>query len=215
MSKTTMIAAILLAAAASPALAQEGATSDSVSVGGFYAGAEVGYGKPKHKLDLTPKTGGATSGSADKTGFEYGGFMGYGAVIGESFYIGGEASLGAGGGKASRTLSSTKVTIDPGLRYGAAARAGLAFDGGGLLYGKVGLERRKFEVSTIGAKKKLNAKGLVYGVGYEQALNDNVGLRGEISRVNYDDKSVTFSTGDKVKFDSKETRLTLGAIVRF
>lgn len=39
MSKTTMIAAILLAAAASPALAQEGATSDSVSVGGFYAGA--------------------------------------------------------------------------------------------------------------------------------------------------------------------------------
>lgn len=213
MSKTTMIAAILLAAAATPALAQEGSGSDSV--GGFYAGAEVGYGKPKHKLDLTPKTGGPVSGSADKTGFEYGGFMGYGAVFGESLYIGGEASLGAGGGKASRTLSGTKVTIDPGLRYGVAARAGLTFDGGGLLYGKVGLERRKFEVSTLGAQKKLNAKGLVYGIGYEQALNDNIGLRGEISRVNYDDKSVTFSTGDKVKFDSKETRLTLGAIVRF
>lgn len=213
MSKTTMIAAILLAAAATPALAQEVSGSDSV--GGFYAGAEVGYGKPKHKLDLTPKTGGPVSGSADKTGFEYGGFMGYGAVFGESLYVGGEASLGAGGGRASRTLSGTKVTIDPGLRYGVAARAGLTFDGGGLLYGKVGLERRKFEVSTLGAQKKLNAKGLVYGIGYEQALNDNIGLRGEISRVNYDDKSVTFSTGDKVKFDSKETRLTLGAIVRF
>lgn len=211
MLKTTLIAAALLTATvAAPAMAQ-----DKTAVGGFYAGAEVGYAKPKNKLDLTPKTGASAAGSADKTGFNYGGFVGYGAVVGQGLYLGGEASLGAGGGKASRTLAGAKVTIDPGLRYGAAARAGVALDGGGLLYGKVGLERRKFEASVIGAKKKLTAKGLVYGVGYEQQLNESLGLRGEISRVNYDDKTLNFSTGDKVKIDSKETRVSLGAVLRF
>lgn len=215
MLKTTIAAVALLglAAAAAPAMAQEAGGKDAL--GGFYAGAQVGYGKPKTKLDFTPKTGAAASGSADKTGFDYGGFIGYGAVVGDSVYLGGEASLGAGGGKASRTLAGSKVTVDPGLRYGVAARAGFVVTEGGMLYGKVGLERHKLETSILGAKKKLTQKGLVYGVGYEQQLNDNMALRAEVSRVNYDDKTAKFSTGDKVTVDSKETRVSLGAVLRF
>lgn len=211
MLKTTIIAAALLSAAvAAPAMAEE---SDVLS--GFYGGAEVGYGKPKTKLNLTPKTGAPVSGSANKTGFDYGGFIGYGAVVGEGFYFGAETSLGAGGGKASRTLSGTKVTIDPGLRYGVAARAGLVVADDALLYAKVGLERHKIETSITGSKKKVTEKGLVYGIGYEQQLTANLAMRGELLRVRYDDKTVNFSTGDKIKLDGNETRLNLGAVIRF
>lgn len=215
MLKTTIIAAVMLSAglAAAPAMAQDQAPLNTVT--GFYGGAEIGYGKPKTKLDFTPKTGAPASGKANKTGFDYGGFLGYGAVVGDSFYLGGEASLGAGGGKASRSLAGNKVTIDPGLRYGVAARAGLVVADDGLLYGKVGLERRKIEASILGSKKKLTEKGLVYGVGYEQQLSQHLAMRGELLRVRYDDKTANFSTGDKVKLDSSETRLNLGAVIRF
>jgi len=211
MLKTTIIAAALLSAAvAAPAMAQ-----DTDALSGFYGGAEVGYGKPKTKLDFTPKTGTPASAKANKTGLEYGGFLGYGAVVGSGLYLGGEASLGAGGGKASRSLAGAKVTIDPGLRYGAAARAGLVVADEALLYAKVGLERRKVEASILGSKKKITEKGLVYGIGYEQQLTANLAMRGELLRVKYDDKSANFSTGDKVKLDGSETRLSLGAVIRF
>lgn len=213
--RTTIIAAALLGSAiAAPAIAQE-ASSDASSFTGLYGGAEVGYGKPKTKLDLTPKTGASASGKANKAGLKYGGFVGYGAVVGDDVYLGAEASLGAGGGKATRGLAGNKVTVDPGLRYGAAARAGLVVADDGLLYGKVGLERRKVEASILGAKKKITQKGLVYGLGYEQRLSPNMSLRGEVQRVKYDDKTPVFSTGDKVKLDGSETRLTLGAVIRF
>lgn len=211
MLKTTIIAAALLGVAA-PALAQEQPLN---TLTGFYGGAEVGYGKPKTRLDFTPKTGTPASGKANKTGFEYGGFLGYGAVVGEGLYLGGEASLGAGGGKASRSLAGNKVTIDPGLRYGVAARAGFVVADDALLYAKVGLERRKVEASILGSKKKLTEKGLVYGIGYEQQLTANLAMRGELLRVKYDDKTANFSTGDKVKLDGSETRLNLGAVIRF
>lgn len=215
LKKTTVIAVALLGSiAAAPAMAQD-APTDPSSFTGFYAGAEVGYGKPKTKLDLTPKTGAPASGKANKAGFDYGGFLGYGAVVGDDFYLGAEASLGAGGGKASRGLAGNKVTIDPGLRYGLAARAGLVVADDGLLYGKVGLERRKVEASILGAKKKVTEKGLVYGLGYEQQLTPNMSLRGEVLRVKYDDKVAAFSTGDRVKLDGTETRLNLGAVIRF
>jgi opacity protein-like surface antigen len=211
MLKTTIIAAALLSTAfAAPAMAQ-----DADALSGFYAGADAGYAKPKTKLDFTPKTGAAAAGSANKTGFDYSGFVGYGAVVGESLYLGGEASLGAGGGKASRTLAGSRVTIDPGLRYGAAARAGFVVTEGGLLYGKVGLERRKVEASIIGSKKKLTEKGLVYGVGYEQLLTGNLSLRAEALRVKYDDKTAVFAGGERLKLDGKETRFSLGAVLRF
>ena len=212
MLKTTIIATALLSAAftAAPAMAQE-----SNAFSGFYAGAEVGYAKPKTKLDFTPKTGAAAVGSTNKKGFDYSGFVGYGAVVGDSLYLGGEASLGAGGGKSSRNLAGSRVTIDPGLRYGVAARAGFVVTEGGLLYGKVGLERRKVEASIIGSKKTVTEKGLVYGVGYEQQLTSNMSLRGEVLRVKYDDKAVAFAGGERLKLDSKETRVNLGAVVRF
>lgn len=214
MHKITIIAAALLGAAvAAPALAQDLPPVNTLT--GFYGGGEIGYGKPKTKLDFTPKTGSSASGKANKTGFDYGGFLGYGAVVGDGFYLGGEASLGAGGGKASRSLAGNKVTVDPGLRYGLAARAGLVVADDGLLYGKVGLERRKIEASILGAEKKLTEKGLVYGVGYEQQLTPNLAMRGELLRVKYDDKTVRFATGDSIKLDGSEMRLNLGAVIRF
>ena len=75
MFKTVFAAALLSAAIAAPAFAQ-----DKVDLGGFYAGGELGYGKAKHDIDFTPKTGAAASGKTSKSGFEYQGFVGYGAM---------------------------------------------------------------------------------------------------------------------------------------
>ncbi|MBO9707227.1 MAG: outer membrane beta-barrel protein [Caulobacter sp.] len=207
MLKITLLAAAL-AATAAPALAQD--------VGGFYLGGELGYGKPKNDLTYTPKTGSSSSGSTDKTGLSYGAFAGYGAVLSGGLYLGAEGSLaGGGGGKSSRNLGAAKVTIDPKFRYGAAARLGMALGDSGLVYGKVGLERRKLDTSIIGAKKSLTQQGVAYGVGYEQKLTETFGLRGELTRVNYGDKTASFSSGEKVKVDSKDTRLTIGGVVHF
>ncbi|MGH1559553.1 outer membrane protein [Caulobacter segnis] len=112
-------------------------------------------------------------------------------------------------------MAGQRVTVDPGLRYGAAARAGFVITEGGLLYGKVGLERRKVEASILGSKKKVTEKGLVYGLGYEQQLTPNMSLRAEALRVKYDDKAVAFAGGEKLKLDGTETRLNLGAVIRF
>ena len=207
MLKTFCLAAALAAAAITPALAQD--------QGGFYVGGDVGYGKPKNELTYTPTTGPAVKGSSDKTGFNFGGFAGYGAVLGGNLYLGAEAALGAGGAESSKTFGATKVQLDPKFRYSGAARVGMAFGESGLLYGKVGLERRKLEASVPGSKKTLTQQGMVYGVGYEQKLSDTFGLRGELTRVNYGDKTATFKAGDKLKIDSQETRLTLGGVVHF
>ncbi len=210
MLKTLTAAALLSAAIAAPAFAREKA-----DLGGFYVGGELGYGKAKHDLDFTPKTGTVSSGKASKSGFAYQAFAGYGAVVGGSLYLGGEAMLGGGGGKAVRLFGAQKAAIDPGLRYGLAARAGLALSDSGLLYGKVGVERRRLEVSELGAKRNLTQQGLLFGAGYEQRISANMGLRAEITRVNYGDKTVSFSSGDKIKLDSTETRATVGAVVHF
>jgi hypothetical protein len=207
MLKTVCLAAAFAAVAITPALAQ--------SQGGFYAGADVGYGKPKNELTYTPATGPALKGSSDKTGFNYGGFVGYGTVLDGGLYLGAEAALSAGGGESTRTFGATKVHLDPRLRYSGAARAGMAIGDSGLLYGKVGLERRKLEVSVPASKKTLTQQGVVFGVGYEQKLSDTFGLRGELTRVSYGDKTAAFKAGDRVKVDSKETRLSIGGVVHF
>lgn len=215
LQKTTLIAAALLGSAlAAPAMAQTEPTGAS-NFTGFYGGADLGYAKSKTKLNLTPKDSAAVAGKASKNGLNYEAFLGYGAVVGDNFYLGGEAKLGAGGGKASRDLAGVKVTVDPGLRYGVAGRAGVLIGDDGLLYGKVGLERRRVEASIAGASKKVTEKGLVYGVGYEKMLTPNMSVRGELLRVKYDDKNVAFSTGQKVKLHGSETRFNLGAVIRF
>jgi len=207
MLKTFCLAAVLAVAAITPAWAQD--------QGGFYVGGAVGYGKPKNELTYTPTTGPAIRGSSDKTGFNFGGFAGYGAVLGGNLYVGAEAALNGGSGESSKTFGATKVHLDPKFRYSGAARAGMALGESGLLYGKVGLERRKLEASVLGSKKTLTQQGMVYGVGYEQKLSETFGLRGELTRVSYGEKTAAFKAGDKLKIDAKETRLSIGGVVHF
>jgi opacity protein-like surface antigen len=207
MMKTLCLAAALAAVATTPALAQD--------QGGFYVGGEVGYAKPKNELTYTPTTGPTLKGSSDKTGFNFGGFAGYGTVLGGNLYLGAEGALSGGGGESSKTFGATKVHLDPKFRYSGAARVGMTLGESGLLYGKVGLERRKLEASVPGSKKTLTQQGMVYGVGYEQKLSETFGLRGELTRVSYGDKTAAFKGGDKLKIDSKETRLSIGGVVHF
>lgn len=210
LNKTTLIAAALLGSVvAAPAMAQTSSSFD-----GFYGGAEVGYGKAKNSLDLTPSKGAIVSGKASKSDVDYGVFLGYGKVVSDNIYLGAEANLGTGGGKASTSLANNTVKVNPGLHYGVAARAGVVFGDDNLLYGKVGYERQKMKVSLQDAEDKVTEHGLVFGAGYERMVTSNISLRGEVLRVNYKHKDADFSTGN-LKLDSKETRFSLGATMRF
>lgn len=205
-------ALIIGAGLASPAFAAESAKS---SLDGFYVGATAGLARQKADLTRTPAGAKAITGSANKTGLEYDAVLGYGKVLGKGFYLGAEGSIGAGGAKMTQNLAGSKVTVDPGLRYGAAVRAGAAFQNGGLLYGKVGFERERVEATLPGAKKTTTERGVVFGAGYEQQINESLALRGEVTRVNFKDRALAFASGDKLKLESNETRVKLGAIIRF
>lgn len=214
LNKTTLIAAALLGSVvAAPAMAQTASTGAS-SFDGFYGGAELGYGKAKTSLDLTPSKGAIVSGKASKSDVDYGVYLGYGAVVGDNIYLGAEANLGTGGGKATTSLANNTVKVNPGLHYGVAALAGVVIGDNNLLYGKVGFERQKMKVSLQDAQDKVTEHGLVFGAGYERMVTSNISLRGEVLRVNYKHKDADFSTGN-LKLDSKETRFSLGATMRF
>lgn len=209
MLKIFCLAAAVAAVSMTPAFAQEDDRA------GFYAGADIGYGKSKSDLSYTPRAGAVQSGDADKNGLRYGGFAGYGLALGESFYLGAEAGLGAGGGDISRTFGGNKISVEPKLRYSLVGKAGLRVGDGGLIYGKAGVERRRFEVSTTRSKEDLKLQGVVYGVGYQQMLSEVISVRGELLRVDYGDKTASFAAGDRVKVDADETRLTFGGAVHF
>ncbi len=209
MLKTICLAAAFAAVAMTPALAQDDDRA------GFYAGADIGYGKSKSDLTYTPRAGAVQSGGADKNGLRYGGFAGYGLTLGDSFYLGAEAGLGAGGGDTSRTFGANKISVEPKLRYSLVGKAGFLVGDSGLIYGKAGLERRRLEVSTSRSKEDLKLQGLIYGVGYQQMLSEVVSVHAELLRADYGDKTASFAAGDRLKVDASETRVVFGGAVHF
>jgi outer membrane immunogenic protein len=130
---------------------------------------------------------------ATRNGFGVRGFAGYDAAIGKMVIVGAEIGIGKGGRTTDQAslLAGGRYRVDPGFTYDVTARAGVIPTAGLLLYGRVGYRWLKTKRSitsqlTGNGDTKVTEKGFTYGGGVEYALSQNVGLRAEFNRTNYD-----------------------------
>jgi opacity protein-like surface antigen len=128
------------------------------------------------------------TGIFSKQDTEFGGFAGYNFDMGTAM-IGGELTYNA----------ASDSALDRAMHL--KARAGMAV-AGGLLYGTAGIARAN-DVAGGG-----DARGTVYGVGYDFAISENVILGAEYLRSQYSDVGV----GNN---DNKSSSLSLRAGFRF
>lgn len=164
--------ALLAAAIAAPAMAQE-----ATNFNGPFVGVQLGWQQDRQSLDLgtVPPTTVRASGD----GFAYGGQLGYDFNLG-SAVVGLEASL------TGRTGTNNFPTFDleAGRTINVTARAGWLITPEGLLYARGGYSNARFSIVNPAGGSE-NRGGWLLGAGYEHVLAKNVSARVEYNYSDY------------------------------
>ena len=101
-----------------------------------------------------------------------------------------------------------RIAIASRHSYDISGRAGYEVTDDVLLYGRLGWARTKF--SGLEPSGRTSLDGIRFGGGAEYAVSDNIALRTEFTRTDYERKR----SGDR-RFDTAQNRLTLGIGYRF
>jgi outer membrane immunogenic protein len=172
---------------------------------GFHAGVGIGGSKVQSEDPIPGLTRKADN---DAKGFAYRGFVGYDFKLSERVVLGAEAGVSGGDKKIESRVDNARVKVDPGVGFDVTARLGYVATDNLMLYGRAGWAREKFEReirfannSTVLRSEK-DANGSLFGVGAEYAISDNVAIRAEYDRTNFN--------GDR-----KRDRLMVSAAYRF
>ena len=166
----TLAAALIAGATATSAHA------DAALWQGFYGGLSVGA--------VNPTVPAATVDPEIAPGYAI--FAGYNHALGPNWVLGGELSYGMSGTH-SMAPSPTTITMENALT--ASIRGGYAF-GNSLVYARLGYQTTDVEVSTsIG---DFEAEGMVYGLGFEQMLAENLSARIEYTHADMDLRRIGF-----------------------
>lgn len=166
MSKRFVIVpALVLAAVATPALAQE-----SGDFTGPRIGVIGGWDNVQHSGD-------------NASGFTYGATAGYDAAIGP-VRIGPEVEISDSTQKKKFGSGTTRYTERADRDLYAGARIGYVVSPSFLLYGKVGYTNAQFTIREDGNHRD-DRSGVRAGVGGEYAVTSNVYLTGEYRYSNY------------------------------
>ena len=214
----------------------EVATRSATELRGLYAGANLGHGTMGTHLTGThyDQSVGPYDFTGDfaNSGFTGGFFAGYGHTFSQ-VYVGleldAEASnlgwyherqTGGGGGR--------DFAVEKRGSYSGSLRIGYVLDNGGLLYGRVGAVRTRFntiyekgagDANWIDRSDKLD--GTRFGLGAEIPASDNAFVRMDYSYTRYGD-SVSFVTThdaganpDAMNFENSESLVRLGLGFRF
>src|SRR3990167_2665883 len=111
-------------------------------------------------------------------------FAGYGAMLSQSFYLGGEVF-------ADLTNTTSDITIDADnfkdqfkekYGYGVSILPGIALSDHTMAYGRLGVVRSKFEVketSPVATSEEKSLTGAQFGLGIQTSLTQNIDFRGE------------------------------------
>lgn len=213
-----------------PALATRAATG----LRGFYAGAHLGHGTLASEASGTHDIGDvpgdfAFIGDFARTGFTGGFFAGYGHTFAR-VYAGVEfdaeaANLGWYHDRETGGSGGRDFAVEKRGSYGAALRIGYVLDNGGLLYGRVGTVRTRFNTLYNRGANSANwidrsdtLAGTRFGIGAEIPATRHTFVRMDYSYTRYAD-TVDFvtshATPDAMRFEQRESLVRLGLGFRF
>jgi outer membrane immunogenic protein len=209
-----VVPAILLAIAAAPAVA-EGANTGPFD--GFYAGAEIGAVRANSKAIVTPVTGAALAAKSDRTNASYGAFVGFGTTFADRFYISSDLEIGSGPRK-SKTARIGGINTQERTSYEAAltTRLGYMLTEDTILYALAGSVRRESKFTLAGNRARTAALwGNSFGVGLLQACTENVFVRAELERTDFNKKSFAAAPLPTTRYKPSATVLSIGIGYRF
>jgi outer membrane immunogenic protein len=213
-SSMAVVATVLLATFAAPALAQD---SNRGPFDGFYAGAEIGASRSSLKAIVTPVTGAALPTKSDRTNAEYGVFVGYGATFGDRFYISSDLEIGSGARKSKR-VAVGGINTQERTNYEAAlsTRLGYMLTDDTMLYAIAGSVRRESKFTIAGNRvRTATVSGSSFGVGLMQACTENIFVRAELERTEFNKKSFAAAALPTTRYKPEATVLSIGIGYRF
>ncbi|UWQ94760.1 porin family protein [Rhodobacteraceae bacterium M385] len=155
------LSAIALATAFS---ASGAAAQDASQWTGFYAGFATNI--------ISPEFDNSTATTPLQEGTGFGAYGGYNYAFGDNFVVGAELGF-SGPASFQTTLGANDFEFDNVMN--ARVRGGYAI-GSALVYGSLGYQVVNYSASA-GVSSAGSADGLVYGIGMEMLLNEQVSVR--------------------------------------
>lgn len=195
--KKIISALLVTAAVAAPAVAANNIQT------GFYVGANAGASTSK--LDI-PTAGNLTQSFAGQNAV-LGLYTGYG-VVNSNLYLGGELFAAIDNAK----INVLNFQLKRKAFFGAAARLGFLVSPSTMIYGRLGLEFGKWQVSVNGTNVGRSSKAaFAPGLGLETALTNNLSLRTEwVYQINK-----AFNNTATLTAGARAQRFTVGISYRF
>jgi outer membrane immunogenic protein len=182
-------AAVAVAVAAAPSLAQDGSfTGFSIGAQGGWQGDRLsGTGRV-----VVPGTGETpTPGISifdvreNGSGFAGGIFIGYDGEVGSSVVLGGELGVNWGGGSIDINPFGPRSEITPKRTIDLTARGGVLVTPQSLLYVRGGYSNARYTLRLGDAGLSENRDGWTLGGGFEQSFGNNVSGRVEYRYSDY------------------------------
>lgn len=197
LSKTILLVPVM-AMVSVPVLAQE------KPFDGLYLGGEIG--RSDFDLELEP---GDEAVSFDDSGMIYGGVIGARSQFDSGLVLGVEGRIAEPDFNLSLTDGADVVSLEPRMQYGIDGVVGFVpgVMPNTLFFGKAGYTRARSRMTFPGGETETDGTDAFrWGGGIEQSLSQNISLRAQAVRTNYD-------TVDNI--DLKDWQVTAGLLFKF
>ncbi len=173
---------------------------------GVYAGIQGSY----ETYDLDVRSSNLNADDLELSGLSGGFYAGANTALPglDRAIVGLEGSFAFNDGDGRLSGGGDRLSIASRNTYDISGRAGYEIKDSVLLYGRVGWARTSFSGLEPTGRSRLD--GIRFGGGAEYAITDNMALRTEFTRTDYERKR----SGDR-RFDTGQNRLTLGVGYRF
>lgn len=206
------------------------ASSSALAAPELYLGGQAGY--QSLEINLTERNYYSDYNSKAVDDYDISGVAGsvFGGVkffIGNGYYLSLEANIGKGGADAIDAYSdsdgdSWKNELEADKSYGFGLLAGLEVIPGTSIYGRLGYQKIRYEMSyeshgdyfgSLSGSEEADFSGVRYGIGMESEIFHRFALRLDWSQTNYASESFILD-GSRMTFDPTENLFQLGAIFK-
>jgi outer membrane immunogenic protein len=194
----------------------------------FFVGAQAGYQNVDMEYTESESVAGfSQSGSLDYslTGLAGGVFAGARFNLSPDFYLAPEVNLGTSNADGGLSYSDSdgdfySYQFEAGRTYGVGVLAGYNLTDATSVYGRLGYQRTRFEVSESGTgldgwSEDDNFSGARFGAGIETSLSSNLALRLDWSQTRYSSETYDLGQGESVTFDPAESLFQAGVVFSF